>query len=97
MEVLFGLPINGKAVTRSTEKVLKDMYWDFLGFTVPLDNTLVLRGQRIVIKRLLKQVTVPLPPNAEKDQMHMYAQCYILALLGNTIFMDKFGDRVHLM
>ena len=29
--------------------------------------------------------------------MHKYARCYILVLLGDTIFGDKFGDRVHLM
>ena len=73
VEVLFGLPIDGEAVTRSIEKVLRDVYWDFLGYTIPLDNTLVLQGQRIVIKRLLEQVTIPLPSNAEKDQVYMYA------------------------
>ena len=56
-----------------------------------------LTGQRILIKRLLEEVVDPLPPNAEKDQLHKYARCYILALLRDTIFMDKFGDRVHLM
>ena len=29
--------------------------------------------------------------------MHQYAQCYILALLGDTIFADKSGDGVHMM
>uniref|UniRef100_A0A7N2RB12 CRAL-TRIO domain-containing protein n=1 Tax=Quercus lobata TaxID=97700 RepID=A0A7N2RB12_QUELO len=44
-----------------------------------------------------REVANPLPPDAEEDQLHKYARCYILALLGDTIFMDKFGDRVHLM
>ena len=57
----------------------------------------MLQGERIVIKRLLEQVAVPLPPNVEEDQVHKYAQCYILVLLGDTIFMDKSGDGVHLM
>ncbi|KAK9996746.1 hypothetical protein SO802_021432 [Lithocarpus litseifolius] len=39
VEVLFGLPADGKAVVKSTEKIWKDMFRDFLGFTVPLDNT----------------------------------------------------------
>ncbi|XP_075633308.1 serine/threonine-protein phosphatase 7 long form homolog [Castanea sativa] len=30
-------------------------------------------------------------------QIHQYARCYILALLGDKLFMDKSGDRVHLM
>ena len=97
VEVLFGLPVNGKAIFGSTEKVWRDVCQDFLGFTVPLDNTSVLQGERIVIKRLLEQVAVPLPPNVEEDQVHKYAQCYILVLLGDTIFMDKSGDMVHLM
>ena len=29
--------------------------------------------------------------------VHQYARCYILALLADTIFADKFGDRVHMM
>ena len=45
----------------------------------------------------MEQVADPLPPNAEEDQLHKYARCYILALLGDTIFIDKSGDRVHLM
>ena len=97
VEVLFGLPFNGKAVVGSTEKFWKDVCWDFPGFTVPLDNTLMLQGERIVIKWLLEQVAVPLPPNVEEDQVHKYARCYILVLLRDTIFMDKSGDRVHLM
>ena len=56
-----------------------------------------LTSQRILIKRLLEEVADPLPPNAKEDQLHKYARCYILMLLGDAIFMDKFGDRVHLM
>ena len=61
---------------------------DFLGFELVNDDTKLLIGQRIVIKRILEQVADPLPPNAKEDQLHKYAQCYILALLGDTIFMD---------
>ncbi|XP_075640361.1 serine/threonine-protein phosphatase 7 long form homolog [Castanea sativa] len=56
-----------------------------------------LHGQRILIQQLLEAVANPLLPNAIEDQLHKYARCYILALLGDTIFMDKSGDRVHLM
>ena len=97
VEVLLGLHVDGKAVTGSIEKVWKEVCWDFLGFSVPDDNTKVLQGQRIVIKQLLEQVAVPLPPNAKEDQLHKFAWCYILVLLGDTIFTDKFSDKVHLM
>ncbi|XP_075655029.1 serine/threonine-protein phosphatase 7 long form homolog [Castanea sativa] len=98
VEVLLELPVDGDAIIGSTQKTWVDVCRDFLGFQpINQDNHKQLTGQRILINRLLKQVANPLPPNAEEDQLHKYARCYILALLGDTIFMDKFGDRVHLM
>ena len=38
-----------------------------------------------------------MPLNANELQVHQYARCYVLALLGDMVFVDKFGDRVHLM
>ena len=49
VEDLFRLPVDGEAIVRSIAKVWRDMCRDFLGFTVPMDNTSVLQGQRIVI------------------------------------------------
>ena len=71
---------------------------DYLGFQ-PTNQEAhkQLTGQRILISRLLEQLAGPLPPNVEEDDMHKYARCYILALLGDTIFGDKSDDRVHLM
>ncbi|XP_050266479.1 serine/threonine-protein phosphatase 7 long form homolog [Quercus robur] len=98
VEVLLGIPVDGDAIIGSTQETWVDVCRDFLGFRpVNQDNHKQLDGQRILINRLLEEVTNPLPPNAEEDQLHKYARCYILALLGDTIFMDKSGDRVHLM
>ena len=97
MEVLLGLPVDGEAIIGSTQKEWRHVCRDFLGFQPINDETKQLTGQRIVIKRLLEQVACPLPPNTEEDQLHKYARCYILALLGDTIFMDKYSDRVHLI
>ena len=98
VEVLLGLPVDGVAITGSTQKTWVDVCREFLGFQpVNHDNHKQLDGQRILINRLLEEVANPLPPDAEEDQLHKYARCYILALLGDTIFMDKSGDRVHLM
>ena len=47
---LLGLFVDGEVVTGSSEKVWRNVCWDFLDFSVPLDNTMVLQGQRIVIK-----------------------------------------------
>ncbi|KAL0007448.1 hypothetical protein SO802_008950 [Lithocarpus litseifolius] len=97
VEVLLGLPVDGDAVTGSTQKTWEAVCVEFLGFQPVNDEHKQLNGQRILIKRLLEEVADPLPLNAEEDQLHKYARCYILALLGDTIFMDKSRDRVHLM
>ena len=98
VEVLLGLPVNGVAITGSTQKTWTEVFRDYLGFQ-PTNQEAhkQLTGQRILISRLLEQLAGPLPPNVEEDDMHKYARCYILALLGDTIFGDKSGDRVHLM
>ena len=70
---------------------------DFLGFEPVNDDTKVLIGQRIVVKRLFEQVVGPLLPYVEEDQLHKYKGCYILVLLGDTIFMDKSDNRMHLI
>ena len=99
VEVIFGLPIDGEVLVGPT--VVVDGDWsqlcrDLLGFTPPNDNkTLV--GQRILISRLIEAIAAPLPHDATKIQIHQYARCYILALVGDKLFMDKSGDRVHLM
>ena len=54
-------------------------------------------GQKILISRLIECIAEPLSHDATKIQIHQYARCYILALLGDKIFMNKWGDRVHLM
>ena len=98
VEVLLGLPVDGVAITGSTQKTWTEVCRDYLGFQ-PTNQEAhkQLTGQRIFISRLLEQVAGPLPPNAEEDDMHKYAQCYILALLGDTIFTNEFGNWVHLM
>ncbi|XP_065628827.1 serine/threonine-protein phosphatase 7 long form homolog [Quercus suber] len=98
VEVLLGLPVDGDAITGSTQKTWPVVCREFLGFApINQDQHKQLDGQRILISRLLEQVAGPLSANAEEDDVHKYARCYILALLGDTIFADKSGDRVHLM
>ena len=98
VEVLLGILVDGDAITESTQKTWTEVCRDFLGFQpINQEPHKQLTGQRILINRLLEQVSGPLPPNAKEDEVHKYARCYILALLGDTIFGDKSGDRVHLM
>ena len=98
VEVLLRLPVDGHAITGSMQKTWTEVCWDFLGFQ-PTNQEAhkQLIGQTILISQLLEQVAGPLLPNAEEDELHKYARCYILALLEDTIFGDKSGDRVHLM
>ncbi|XP_075655137.1 serine/threonine-protein phosphatase 7 long form homolog [Castanea sativa] len=69
---------------------------ELLGFTPTNDNK-TLMGQIILISRFVDAIAAPLPHDATEMQIHQYARCYILALLGDKLFMDKSGDRVHLM
>ncbi|KAL0006723.1 hypothetical protein SO802_008225 [Lithocarpus litseifolius] len=97
VEVLLGLPVDGEPITGSMQKEWVNVCRNFLGFQPVNNERKQLDGQRILIKRLLEQVVDTLPPNVEEDQVHKYARCYILALLGDTIFVEKSGNRVHLM
>ena len=99
VEVIFGLPIDSEVLVGPT--VVEDGDWsqvcgELLGFTPPNDNkTLV--GQRILISRLVEAIAAPLSHDATEIQIHQYARCYMLALVGDKLFMDKSGDRVHLI
>ncbi|KAL0006607.1 hypothetical protein SO802_008109 [Lithocarpus litseifolius] len=75
----------------------KQLCVELLGFEVPANDNTTLVGQRILISRLVQRIAEPLPHDATEIQIHQYARCYILALIGDKLFMDKSGDRVHLM
>ena len=100
VEVIFGLPIDDEVFVRPT--VVVDENWrqlcvELLGFGVSENDNKTLMGQRILISRLVERIAKPLTNDATKIQIHQYAQCYIFALLGDKIFIDKSGNRVHLM
>ena len=57
----------------------------------------VLKGQRILIKKLLEKIDQGLPNDAVEVVVHQYARYYILAPLADTIFANKSGNRVHTM
>ena len=100
VEVILELPIDYEVLVGSTAVV--DGNWrqlcvELLGFGVPENDNKSLVGQRILISRLVERIAKPLPHDATEIQIHQYAWCYLLALLGNNIFMDKLGDRVHLI
>ena len=94
VEVILGIPIDGEAIVGTTDKTWADECRSMLGIN-PIGT--VLKGQRILIKKLLEKIDQGLPDDAAEVVVHQYARCYILALLANTIFANKSGDRVHTM
>ncbi|KAK9985336.1 hypothetical protein SO802_030287 [Lithocarpus litseifolius] len=88
VEVILGLPIDGEVLIGPTAVEngnWKQLCVELLGFEVPANDNTTLR------------IAEPLPHDAMEIQIHQYARCYILALIGDKLFMDKSGDRVHLM
>ena len=94
VEVLLEIPIDGEAIVGTTNLTWAAECQSMLGIAT---NDTVLKGQRIQIKKLLEKIDQGLPDGAAEVVVHQYAQCYILALLADTIFADKSGDRVHMM
>ena len=98
VEVIFGLPIDVEVLVGSiVAGNWSQLCVELLGFGVPMNDIKTLVGQRILISCLVERIAEPLPHDAMEIQIHQYARCYMLALLGDKIFMDKSGDRVHLM
>ena len=94
VEVILGISIDGEAIVGTTDKTWADECRSMLGIN-PIGT--VLKGERILIKRLLEKIDQRLPNDAAEEVVHQYAWCYILALLADTIFSDNSGDRVHTM
>ena len=86
------IPIGGEAIVGTIDLVWAIECREMLGIVT---NNVVLQGQRIQINRLLQKIDQGLPDCAAEDVVHQYARCYILALLADTIFVDKSGDKVH--
>ena len=92
-----GLPIEGEVMVGPNKRTWTNMCAEMLGIQIPNGRQNVLKGQRILIPALVNQIKQPLPPDANEIQVHQYARCYILALLGDMVFLDKYKDKVHLM
>ena len=94
VEVIMEMPIEGEAMVGSTKITWTTVCVEMLGIQIPNDPQTVLDSYMIQIKVLINRIGQPLPLDANELQVHPYAHCYVLALLGDMI---NFGDRVHLM
>ena len=92
-----GMSIEGKAMVGFIKRTWKTMCDEILGIQIPIENKIVLDGQRIQIKVHIDWIAQPLSFDANELQVHQCAHCYVLSLLGDMVFVDKSGDRVHLM
>ena len=86
VEVIMGMPIEGEAMVGCTKRTWKTMCNEMLGIQILDENKTMLDGQRIQIKALIDRIAQPLPPDANELQVHQYARCYVLALLGDMVF-----------
>ena len=94
VDVILGIPIDGEAIVGTTDLKWAAECWSMLGIN---PTGVVLKGQRILIKKLLEKIDQGLPDDAVEVVVHQYARYYILALLVDTIFADKSSDMVHTM
>ncbi|XP_050245267.1 serine/threonine-protein phosphatase 7 long form homolog [Quercus robur] len=53
-----------------------------------------MEGPRVKAKWLEDRFSNPLPVDAPEGLVQKYAQFYIVEMLGGTLFMDKFGERI---
>ncbi|KAK9998054.1 hypothetical protein SO802_017657 [Lithocarpus litseifolius] len=77
VEVLLGIPIDGEAMVGTTDLTWAAECRDMLGITT---NNVVLKGQRIQIKRLLQKVDQGLPDDAAEVVVHQYARVHTMWL-----------------
>lgn len=93
VEVLTGLPVDGRPVTGSSKFDAIDYCQRFLGVTVTRQQ---ISGSCIYLAWLRERFSV-VPADADDHCLDCHARAYILQLIGGTIFADKSGRHVHLM
>ena len=82
VEVILGIPIDGEAIVETTDFTWADECQSMLGIN---PTRTMLKGQRILIKKLLEKIDQGLPDDAAEVVVHQYARYYILARLADTI------------
>nr|XP_027087693.1 serine/threonine-protein phosphatase 7 long form homolog [Coffea arabica]XP_027087694.1 serine/threonine-protein phosphatase 7 long form homolog [Coffea arabica] len=97
VEVLWGLRVDGRPVTlhhvRRTVQERKHLVNEVLGFW-PEDA--MLKGGRLKMSSMYRQLTTPVPPDAPDELVRQYARMYLLILLGGLLFADACGNVVSL-
>lgn len=90
--MLLGLPVDGKAVTTSTQRNWTQLCVDLLGKPIP-EEALV--GKQIKFTWLEREFEI-VPEGASNRQLKQHCRAYLLQLIGGVILPDKSSNRVHM-
>src|SRR5262249_13835825 len=93
VEIQFGLPVDGRAVTGSSAENWEDICQELLGVTPP---ALAIKGSRLSLTWLCEEFA-ELPAEANDLMVRQYTRAFILQLMGGCLFTDKSSSYVHLM
>jgi len=93
VEVLLGLPVEGRPVTCATRHIIWiDLCARLLGKVPPPGK---IRGGRLKSSWLRNEFNI-IPADADQATLDQYARAYILMLITGCLFSDHSGSLVHL-
>ncbi|CAN1176445.1 Serine/threonine-protein phosphatase 7 long form homolog [Linum perenne] len=95
VNIISGLPINGKAITGRASGPWIQMIYDFLGHQLDVESTDI-KGSKLKL-RWLNETFSALPPDPTPLDVQRYARAYMLCLIGGFLFPNKSTQYVHLM
>ena len=94
VEVLLGLPVDGRPLVALTSVESAELYRQLLGITTceqALDRSC------ITLPWLSKQFQAPITTETNEQTVQQYARFYMLSILGGNIFVDKSNNKVHVV
>ncbi|CAN1139140.1 Serine/threonine-protein phosphatase 7 long form homolog [Linum perenne] len=95
VNIISGLPINGRAITGRVSGQWIQIIYDFLGHQLDVESTDI-KGSQLKL-RWLNETFSALPPNPTPFDVQRYARAYMLCLTGGFLFPNKSTQYVHLM
>ena len=90
--IILSLCIDGPTVTETCVFDVAELCGELLGVTPPAD---ALRGSAISIRWLCDRLSTP-ALDTDEVTLERSARCFILALMGSFLFVDKKGVHVHM-
>ncbi|KAF7112937.1 hypothetical protein RHSIM_Rhsim13G0134200 [Rhododendron simsii] len=94
VEVLLGIPVEGKPVTGNTNLKARDLCKHLLG-EYPTEESYI-NGMKVKASWLSDRFTGQVEEGADPEVVACQARGYLLLLMGETIFADHSGGYVHL-